>query len=173
MLAALLVITPLVHSAVLADGFFLLKEIVILCGALLVLLAIIIVRPGRHPAAGRPSPAFVLVAILPAAAALAILPSLNRAIALRGFVQLAAGATVAWGVARFVRSPAGAALILRCLVAVATLIAMATVAQVFYPGLQLAPGGWSLLPASTGGTTLGSAGLTMQFLLLALPAGVC
>ena len=170
-LATVLVITPLVHSAVLADGFFLLKEIVILCGALLVLLAIIIARPARDPAARRPPPMFILVAILPAVAAVAILPSLNRAIALRGFVQLAAGATVAWGVARFVRSPAGAALILRSILAIATLVAMATVAQVFYPGLHLAPGGWSLLPASTGGTTLGSAGLTMQFLLLALPAG--
>jgi Tfp pilus assembly protein PilF len=171
-LAAILVVTPLVHSASLADAFSLPKEIVTLAGALLVLLAAIAARLGRHPAARSQSPVFILAALLVLSAALAILPSLNRAIALRGCIQIAAGATLAWGVMRFVRTPEGAALILRGILAGATLIAIAAVAQVFYPGLHLAPGGWSVLPASTGGTTLGSAGLTMQFLLLGLPAGV-
>lgn len=171
-LATTLLATPFVHSAGLADAFSLPKEIVTLAGALLVLLAAIAARLGRHPAARSQSPVFILAVLLVLSAALAILPSLNRAIALRGCIQIAAGATLAWGVARFVRTPEGAALILRSILAGATLIAIATVAQVFYPGLHLAPGGWSLLPASAGGTTLGSAGLTMQFLLLGLPAGI-
>jgi len=171
-LAALLVIIPFVHSSSLADAFSLPKEIVILAGALLVLLAAIVARAGRQVAVRPCSPLFILVAVLLFAAAVASLMSLNRDLALRGFVQLAAGAAIAWAVAQFIRTPASAALLLRSILIGATLIAIATIAQVFYPGLHLAPGGWSLLPASTGGTTLGSAGLTMQVLLLGLPAGV-
>lgn len=170
--AALLVVVPLVHSSSLADAFSLPKEIVVLAGALLVLLAAIVASTGSRATARPPTPLLIPVAVLLSAAALACLLSFNRALSLRGFVQLAAGAVIAWGVARFVRTPADAALLLRSILAGATLIAIAAIAQVFYPGLHLAPGGWSLLPASTGGTTLGSAGLTMQFLLLGLPAGV-
>ncbi len=172
LLAALLVVTPLIHSSLLADAFSLPKEIAILAGALLVLLAAIGSRLGHETTARPHSPAFILAALLVLFVALAILPSLNRAIALRGCIQIAAGATLAWGVMRFVRTPEGAALILRSILAGATLIAIAALAQIFYPGFHLTPGGWSLLPASTGGTTLGSAGLTSQFLLLGLPAGV-
>jgi tetratricopeptide (TPR) repeat protein len=171
-LSALPVVVPLLHSVRLAEPFALPKEIALVTGALLLTLIAIAGRLGRRPVAALRSPVLLLAALLLACAALAGLLSFNPRLAAGGWMSLAAGATIGWAVARFVVAPRGAALLLRSLLTGAALVAAAALAQAFYPGLHLAPGGWSLIPAGTGATTLGSPGLTFQYLLLALPAGV-
>jgi tetratricopeptide (TPR) repeat protein len=155
-----------------ADPFALPKGIVTLAGALLIA-ALAIVSYLREDEAFWPvSPALFLAAAYLAASGLTILWAPNRGLAAWSFLEIASGAAIFWGVARFVRSERAVALVCLAVLASAALVALATLLQVFMPGFSLAPAGISIVPPSKGGGTLGDAGLAAQFLLLALPAGI-
>ncbi|MBI4169337.1 MAG: tetratricopeptide repeat protein [Acidobacteria bacterium] len=171
-LAALVFLLPLVHSGTLSDPFSSPKRILVVTAAILLAGLAILSRLYEDDASWTASPSLWTALIFLACAALSILSALNRGLALWGALDLAAGVAIFWGVARFVRDPPGAALLLRAVLAGAACVSIGTVLQVFYPGLSLAPGGFSLLPPTRGGATLGDAGLAAQFLLPALPAGV-
>ncbi|HEU4402862.1 MAG TPA: tetratricopeptide repeat protein [Candidatus Polarisedimenticolia bacterium] len=171
-LAALLILVPLTHSGSLSDHFDFPKVLVCLGAAFLLTgLAVVSYLFGEE-APGISSPVLWPAAIFVAAAALAVVPSANRGLALWGLLRLAIGPVIFWAVTRFVRNTRGAAILLGALLVSASIVSLGTLAQVFVPDFSLALGGLSILPASAGGSTLGDAGMSAQFLLLALPAGV-
>lgn len=172
LIATLLFLLPLVHSAALSDPFALPKAIAIM-GFALVLAALAIGSRLRRPGPSGPLPPLVLVAAgFAGLAALAVLPSANRGLALGGLAETVSAALVFCAVVRFVRDPGSAAILLRAVLASASLVSIGVLVQVFSSGYDLKIGGISLLPPSRGGATLGDPGLAAQFLLLALPAGI-
>lgn len=168
-LAGLLFLVPLVHSDSISKPFSLPKESVLLFGALLLLLVGILSFLFEATASRLQSPAFIAAAALAVAGALAIAPSVNRPLALNGLVDLAAGLALFWGVTRFVRTPSSCATLFRAVSLAALLVSLGTIVQVMIPGYNLSLSGWSLLPPSNAGSTLGDSGLAAQFLLLAVP----
>src|SRR5207245_2428669 len=96
----------------------------------------------------------------------------NRGLALQGLLDLGAGLVLFWAVTRFVREAANAALLLRAVLLSAAIVALGIYLQVLVPGLNLSIAGFSILPPTRAGATLGDAGLGAQFLILALPIGV-
>jgi tetratricopeptide (TPR) repeat protein len=168
----MLVLVPLAHSGSLVDPFFLPKEIVLLAGALVIGALAIVSYLLDDDAAGPRSVALWIAAAYVAVSGLAAAWAVNRGLAAWALAEIAAGAAIGWGTARFVRSEGAAALLCLAVLASAALVALVSLAQVFVPGISLAPGGVSLIPASRGGGTLGDAGLAAQYLILALPAGI-
>ncbi len=170
-LTAALVLVPLVH-ATLSDPFAFPKDIVVLAAALLLAGVGIASHVLDDSPPGLVSPALWLALAYLACAGIALLPATNRGLAFWGFLEIASGVTVLWGIARFVRQPRRVAVLLRAILLSASLVALGTLIQIAMPGFHLSVGGFSLLPASHGGSTLGETGLAAQVLLLALPAGV-
>lgn len=171
-LAALIFLVPLVHAGTLSEPFAFPKRALILAAAVLLAGLAIVSRLLDEDASWTTSPALSLGLIFAACAAVSVGASLNRGLALWGALDLAAGVAIFWAAARFVRDTRGVALLLRAALAAAACVAIGTLVQVFFPGLTLAPGGFSLLPPTRGGSTLGDPGLAAQFLLPALPAGI-
>ncbi len=171
-IAALVCAVPLLHSGSLADPFELPKEIAVQGAALVLVALALLARFADGGAPRRWSLGALLTWLLVAAGAAALLAAPNRGLGLSSLIELAAFIIVSWGVARFVREPSRAALILGAILTSATLVSIGTIAQVFVPGLFWAPGGISILPPSRTGATLGEAGLAVQFLAVALPAGI-
>ena len=118
------------------------------------------------------SPALYVAAALLAVSALTIAWTSNRGLAVWSLLQTASGVVIFWSTARFARAGRTVALLGLAVLASAGLVAVATLLQVFLPGISFAPGGISILPPSKGGGTLGDAGLAAQFLVLALPVGI-
>jgi tetratricopeptide (TPR) repeat protein len=170
--SALLFLTPLAHSGTLSDPFGLPKSILVLCGALLLLLAAILDALRGVPRPRMRSAALGLIAAFVLAASLATALSSNRGIALRGLVEIAGMAVVAWAAARSTRDPGDAAWMMRSALAGASLVAAGSVLQVFRPGFSIAIGELSLLPPAPAGASLGDPGLAAQLLLVALPMGI-
>ncbi len=171
-LAGLLILVPLLHASSLADPFALPKQTALIVGAALLAALAITAALLRLGSTTWRSPILWITLPLIVTAAVAVIPAVNRHLAIRGTLQLAAGALIAWSVTRFVRTPEAAAVLLRTILGVGALVACGTIVQVVIPGFYLAPGGWSWLPASGGGATLGEAGHAAQFLLLVFPAGI-
>ena len=171
-LALLLLAVPLVHSGALFEPFSLPKEIAVLAAALLLGGIGIAARFRPEGVPSFVSAAHLSALALFACAALAVLPALNRSLALADLADLAAGIVIFWSVTRFVRSPSAVALLLQATLAAAALVSIEVVLQVFVPGLNWTLAALSILPPTKAGATLGDAGLASQFLILALPAGI-
>lgn len=171
-IAALVCAVPLLHSGSLADPFELPKEIAIQGAALTLFALALMARLTGGGAPRRRSLEALLTWLLVAAGAAALFTAPNRGLAISSLIELAAFIAVSWGVARFVREPSGTALVLGAILTSATLVSIGTIAQVFVPGFFWTPGGLSILPPSRTGATLGEAGLAVQFLVVALPAGI-
>jgi tetratricopeptide (TPR) repeat protein len=172
LIASLLFLLPFLHSGALADPFSLPKSIAIICFALLLAALAIASRLTRAEPSG-PLPPLVLVATaFIGLAALAVLPAANRGLALGGLAEMASGALVFCAVVRFVKDNASAALLLRAVLASASVVSLGVIVQVFLSGYDISLAGISLLPPSRGGAAFGDPGAAAQFLLLALPAGI-
>jgi tetratricopeptide (TPR) repeat protein len=171
-LAAAAFLLPLVHSTRLADPFAFPKQVVAIAAALALFGCALLSRFTEDGQVRLITPALVLAGIVVAAAGLAALTAANRGLALWGFLEIASGAVLLWGVTRFARGPGAAALLFVATLMAAVLVAAGALAQVFYPGTGLAFGSVSLLPATRGGATLGEAGTAAQFLIAAAPAGL-
>lgn len=172
LVSAAVFLIPPVHSGSLADPFALPKEILIMVTALLLGAIAITSFLFEDGTPGTRLPALWIALAFLLCAAAAVLPATNRGLAVRGLVHLAAQVAVFWGVSRFVRRPSGAAPILWAALASASLVALGALAQVFVPGISLRLAGVSILPPGSGGATLGGAGIAVQVLILALPAGL-
>lgn len=170
-LAVAIVLVPLAH-ATLSDPFSFPKVIVVLAAALLLAGLGIASYLLADPPPGLVSQALWLALAYLASGGIALLPAANRGIAFWGFLEIASGVAVLWAIARFVRRPRGVAALLGACLVSASLVALGTLIQITIPGFHLSVLGFSLLPASHGGSTLGETGLAAQVLLLALPAGV-
>jgi tetratricopeptide (TPR) repeat protein len=171
-LAALVFLVPLIHSGTLSEPFSFPKRALVLSAAVLLAGLAILSRILDEDVSWTTSPALWMGLIFAGCAVVSVGTSLNRGLALWGALDLAAGVAIFWAVARFVRDTRGAALLLRAVLASAACVSIGTLVQVFFPGFTLAPGGFSLLPPTRGGSTLGDAGLAAQFLLPALAAGI-
>jgi len=171
-IALLVGAVPLLHSGALADPFELPKKTAILSAALVLLALALLSRFADGETSCRWSVADLLAGLVAVSAGTALLTAPNRGLALISFVDLLASLVVARAVARYVRQPSSVKLILGAALAGAALVAIGTIAQVFVPGFFWAPGGISILPPSKAGASLGEAGLAVQFLVIALPAGV-
>lgn len=171
-LSALLLFVPLAHAVGLSDPFGLPKSTLLLVGAVSLLVdASMRALRGGH-ASRPPRVAVILATLFLAAAGLAAALSPNRALAWRGFLDDLALLVIAWGASGVARDPGRVAWLLRATLLASALVSAGTLAQVFVPGWQLAVAGWSLLPASAAGSTLGDPGLVAQFLVLGLPFGI-
>lgn len=168
-LAAVLVLLPLLHWGGLADPFAPPRSILLAAAALLLV---------GHAAwramrglAPPPAPRRLLlpVAGLLAAAACAAMLSFNRGLALRGLADLASLAVIAWAASGLAADPKRALGLLRLAVLPATLVAAGVLAQAFVPGYTIAIGALSILPPAPAGATFGDPGLAAQWLLLAWP----
>ena len=171
-LGVLVFLLPLLHSSVLSDPFALPKKIALIVAALLLWGLQIVSQLREEPRPGIASPALHLSLATLACAAFAVLPAVNRGLALQGLLDLGAGLVLFWAVTRFVREPANAALLLRAVLLSAAIVALGMYLQVLVPGLNLSIAGFSILPPTRAGATLGDAGLGAQFLILALPIGI-
>ena len=171
-LAAAAFLLPLVHSTRLADPFAFPKQVVAIAAALALLGCALLSRHFEDGQERLMSPALALAGVVVAAAGVAGLAAANRGLAVWGFLEIASGAVLFWGVTRFVRSPRAAALLLGAILISAAVVAGGALAQVFYPGASLAVGWISMLPATRGGATLGEAGTAAQFLIACVPAGL-
>jgi tetratricopeptide (TPR) repeat protein len=171
-LALLLLLVPVVHSAGLSDPFELPKEALLAAAALPLLVCLIVA------AARRSAPAASLRAILPigaplgvalAAAGLAVARSASQGLAVAGFLALVSLVIVAAAVPLAVRNGRDALLLLGAAITGAGLAAVAGLAQIFSPGFNLMLGGMSIVPPAPAGGTFGDPGLLAQTLLVALP----
>jgi tetratricopeptide (TPR) repeat protein/O-antigen ligase len=171
-LAAAAFLVPLVHSTALADPFAFPKTLATVAAALGLLGCALLSRFLEDGRDRMVSPALALAAVVVAAAGAAALRADNRGLALWGFLEIAAGATLFWGVTRFARAAGAVALLLNAVLLAAALVALGALAQVFFPGAGLALPFLSLLPPTRGGATLGEAGAAAPVLLAALPAGI-
>jgi len=172
-LAAVLLLLPLAHSAGLSDPFDLPKEI-ILCGGALLLLACLVfgsarIGAGASLVGGLPVAAATLVAL--GAAGLAVARSASAGIAASAFLTLAALVVVAASVPLAVRRPRDARLLMVAAIGSLSLAALASLAQIFRPGFNLAIGDISIVPPAPAGGTFGDPGLLAQAILVALPLG--
>ncbi len=172
LLAALLLMTPFLHSGALFEPFTLLKEIALSAAALLLTGLAILTRLTGGEGRRLSSPALPLALATAACAALSLAPAANRGLVLIGFARIAAGVALFWSVGRFIRTAEAASLLLRATLVAAALVSLGTLLQIFSPGLNLSLAGFSILPPSRAGATLGDAGLAVQFLIIALPAGI-
>lgn len=168
-LAAVLVLLPLAHWGGLADPFAPPRSILLAAAALLLVgHAAWLALRGQAPP---PAPRRLLLPIagLLAAAACAAILSFNRGLALRGLVDLASLAVIAWAASGLAADPKRALGLLRLAVLPATLVAAGVLAQLFVPGWSIAIGPLSILPPAPAGATFGDAGLAAQWLVLAWP----
>jgi tetratricopeptide (TPR) repeat protein len=173
-LAAVLLLLPLVHSSGLSDPFDLPKEALV-CGAALLLLVCLVADAARRgagflPRAGRTLPAAALVLL--GAAGIAAARSASPGLAASALLTLAALLILAASVPLAAPRPRDALLLLVAAVTGMALAAIASLAQIFRPGFNLAIGDLSLVPPAPAGGTLGDPGLLAQALLVALPLGV-
>jgi tetratricopeptide (TPR) repeat protein len=171
-LASTLLLAPLAHSGTFADPFALPKWIVMTTAALLLAGTAIASHLFEDGASRIGSLPLWFAAAFVVCAALAVVPSLNRGLALGGLLEIAAGAGLFWGVTRFVRGLPAIARLLAAILIAAAVVALGSIVQVFFQGFHLSPWGISILPPSKGGSTLGDAGLAAQFLIVTLPAGI-
>ncbi|MFQ5878222.1 MAG: tetratricopeptide repeat protein [Acidobacteriota bacterium] len=172
LIAGALFLVPLVHSSALAQPFALPREM--LTAVLAMLLAGLMI--GSHlwsdDLPGLRSPVLQLAAAFAVLSAVALWPALNRALGAWGLLETTGGVVIFWGTARFVREPRDAARLFGALLAAAALTAVGSLVQVAVPGAHLTPAGFSILPPSGGGATLGDPGLLCQLLIVALPVGI-
>jgi len=168
-LAATLVLVPLVYSSNLADPFAFVKRSVMLAAAIalwgLALLPTADPRPRRVSAARR------LAFLFLASAAVACAVAANRGLALWGLLDLAVGVGLFLAASRFARETRDVARLLRASLVAAGLVALGSLLQIFVPE---AGSGWlgALLPPTRGGSTLGDPALLAQVLVMALPLGI-
>ena len=172
MAAAAMVLIPLAHSGILSDPFGLPKRALFIALAIILAAVSIYTVLFREGSTCASRAALVPALLLLAGGAIGWALSFNRPLSVWGLVDIAAGVTVFLGMTRFVRTLDGARLFFNAALISGTLVAIAALAQIFIPGFNLTLAGFSILPASQGGATLGDAGLMAQFLVLTLPLGI-
>ncbi|HET8948105.1 MAG TPA: hypothetical protein VFQ07_14100, partial [Candidatus Polarisedimenticolia bacterium] len=171
-LAALLLLLPVAHSAALSDPFELPKEMLLAGAAVALLVCLVAAAARRNPPATTfraRLPIAVPLAIALGAAGLATVRSGSQGIALSGFLMLVSLVVVAAAVPLAVRSDRDALLLLGAAILGTGLAAVASLAQIFRPGFNLMLGSISLVPPAPSGGTFGDPGLLAQALLLGLP----
>ena len=166
-----LLLVPFLHSGAFSEPFALPKELFILLTALLIAGLGVASYIWSDDPAGPISPAFRIAVVFTFLTALAVIPAINRGLAIQGFLRILAGVLIFWGVFRFLRTPRDAARLFSAVLLAAAIVSLGSVLQILIPGAHITPGGFSILPPSKGGSTLGDAGLLSQFLILAIPIG--
>ena len=172
-LAAVLFVQPLAHSAGLSDPFDLPKEALLCGGAALLLLCFVgdAAQRGWIPAR-RDWAALAATLLFLAAAGLAAFRSASPGIAASGFLMVTALVVLAAAVPLAARHPRDVRLLLIAAAAGLAPAALASLAQIFRPGFNLLLGDLSIVPPSPAGGTFGDPGLLAQAILVALPLGV-
>ena len=171
-LALLLLLLPVAHSAALSDPFEMPKELLLAAAALPLLAGLVAAaaRGGRPAASPRDRLAIAVpLAILLLSSGLAAVLSVSKGLALSGLVVIASLVVVAASVPLAVRTPGESRLLIGAAVSGVALAGIASLAQILRPGFNWMIGSLSIVPPAPAGGTFGDPGLLAQALILGLP----